>query len=507
VASDTIRDTMTRSTAGAAAGALAALLGGHEIVRIVTGWTMFPALPGTIPMPLWGALGHAAIGGSVTALALNGRSTVVRAAAGGVGVTVLVLALVSIALSLSPFEGAGFAWLTESRLLGSVTRGLESSALLLTAVAYRRPLANFLALGAATIGAVVVLGYLYGGPLLDSGGVAQVNLPAALIALCEGTGLLAINGTGVWPLRLFAGPTVTAMLLRWFLPFAALSVLITDVATIYLFRGFSFAIGSTSNTAVSMVGAALLVFFIGRIIDGRIERARTALSESEGALRRSMAELRALSTRLNGIREQERARIARDVHDRLGQALTALKMDIAELRRRAQRGDVSAVEERLGEMSAVVDDAAEDVRRVATELRPVLVDEIGFVAALKAYVADAARRAPWRCTVETSLDTLAIDADRATALFRIVQEALTNVSRHAEAQTVVIGLRAENGSVRLEIRDDGKGMAKQAMGPRAIGLTGMRDRALLFGGDVDIRSAPGRGTTVVASLPVGEAVV
>jgi signal transduction histidine kinase len=375
---------------------------------------------------------------------------------------------------------------------------------LLTALASRRAVANLLALAAMTIGGVVLLGYVYGGPLIDRGGMAQVNLPAALIALAEGTALLAINGVAAWPLRLAAGASVTAMLLRWFVPFVALAVLVTDVATLSLFRGFSSAIGSAVNTLTSIALVAILASYIGRIIDGRLQRGNAALTASEGALRTSMRELRSLSTRMNGIREQERARIARDVHDQLGQALTALKLDVAELRRRATRGDLSAVGERLADMTTVIDGAAESVRQVASELRPVLLDELGFVAALRTYVSDVSRRTSWRGSVDTNVEDLAIDSDRATALFRILQEALTNVTRHADAQRVVVRLAATGGFIQLDVCDNGKGMEAGEARDGALGVIGMRDRARLFGGKVTVTSAPGRGTTVSASLPLLE---
>jgi signal transduction histidine kinase len=456
-------------------------------------------------MPLWGAIAHLAIGSSLVLLARDDGTRIGRQVAAATGLSVLTLAVLSVALQITTSSLPGATWLTESRLLGSVTRALESCSVLLTALGSRRALANLLALAAMTIGGVVVLGYLYGGPLIDRSGIAQVNLPAALIALAEGTALVAINGAAAWPLRLAVGPSVTAMLLRWFVPFVALAVLVTDVATLSLFRGFSSAIGSAVNTLSSIAVAAILAFYIGRIIDGRLQRGNAALTASERALRTSMRDLLTLSTRMNGIREQERARIARDVHDDLGQALTALKLDIAELRRRATRGDRSAVDERLADMTTVIDGAAESVRRVASELRPVLIDELGFVAALRAYVSDASRRASWRPSVDTNLEDLEIDTDRATALFRILQEALTNVTRHADARRVVVRLAATDGIIQLEVRDDGKGMDAHEARAGALGVIGMRDRARLFGGELTVASAPGRGTTVTASLPVQEA--
>jgi PAS domain S-box-containing protein len=228
-----------------------------------------------------------------------------------------------------------------------------------------------------------------------------------------------------------------------------------------------------------------------------------ALRTSEARLRESIADLRAVSARLNEAREQERVKMARDIHDHLGQAMTALKMDVAEVRRRLDAGDTTSIRERLGEMSALIDASVNDVRRVAAELRPVVLDDLGFVAAIRAYFIDVERRAQIRCVLNTPLTDLAIAEDRATALFRILQEALTNVARHAEAKRVDVSLTLEAGRVRLAIHDDGRGIPAEATrNPRALGLVGMRDRALLFGGDVVVTGGPGEGTTVTVDLPL-----
>lgn len=229
------------------------------------------------------------------------------------------------------------------------------------------------------------------------------------------------------------------------------------------------------------------------------ERRRT-----QERLRDSMVRLRALSTRMNTIREQERASMARDVHDHLGQSLTALAMDVAEVRRRMRSADAAAVEERLQDMSALIDTAIDDVRRVATELRPVVLDDLGLVAAIRSYLTDIERRARMACVLTTSVSDLEIPDERATALFRILQEALTNVMRHASARRVDVSLEVDGAVVRLIVRDDGRGIPAAApVDPRALGLTGMRDRALLFDGDVTITGEPGAGTTVAAHIPLG----
>lgn len=239
--------------------------------------------------------------------------------------------------------------------------------------------------------------------------------------------------------------------------------------------------------------------------DAERHLAEAALRTSEARLRESLTELHEVSTRLNDVREQERARMARDIHDHLGQALTALKMDLMEVKRRIASGDAKAVDDRLNEMAELIDSSTNDVRRVAAELRPVILDDLGFVLAIKAYLVDVERRANLKCVLATDLSDLPIAADRATALFRILQEALTNALRHAAAGRVVVTLTADAHTVRLVIHDDGRGItAAEQRNPRAIGLVGMRDRARLFGGVVAVTGGPGEGTTVAAQMPLSE---
>jgi signal transduction histidine kinase len=230
-----------------------------------------------------------------------------------------------------------------------------------------------------------------------------------------------------------------------------------------------------------------------------------ALRDSEARLRRSTADLQAISTRLNEAREQERVKMARDIHDNLGQALTALKMDVAEVRRRLDIGDSASIRERLTEMSALIDTSVDDVRRVAAELRPVVLDDLGFVGAIRAYLIDVERRAAIRCVLCAPSGDVPI-GERATALFRILQEALTNVVRHAKATRVEVSLSMEAGRVRLVVDDNGRGVPAAAVtNPRSLGLLGMRDRAVLIGGEVSVAGRPGAGTTVTVELPLAGA--
>lgn len=482
------------SRVASASGLAAVVLTAMELTRIASGRAIIPQpVPGTIPMPLGGAIGNLVASLAVVGLATGRHVKAIRVCAVLGAGTVLVGCVLSILFNFwKPDAAARLMWLAQTRPIGGLTGVLQCTALVLTSRQRHLSLSNVLSGSAMTIAGAVLLGYIYGGRLFVDPGRPPINLASALITTCNMIGLMALNGSGAWPMPLFRGPSVTAMLLRWFLPFVALAVLVTDIATISLFRTYSPGIGSVVNTLLSIAIAATLVLNIGRVIDRRIDRARR--------------DLRALSTRMNTIREQERATMARDVHDHLGQSLTVLKMDITEVRRRITRGDIAGVDRRVAEMTGLVDTAIEDVRRVATELRPPLVEEAGFIDALKAYITDTTRRTGLRCPLTIDAESIDVSPERAIALFRILQEALTNVARHAGTTNVSIRIAADRRHVVLEVRDDGSGLPpEEQRNPRGLGLVGMRDRARLFGGDVVFTGEPGRGTTVTASIPISEA--
>lgn len=484
---------------GLAAGILTLLIGVHELQRTFTGWSVFPQVfADTLPMPRWRTLAHTFTGVALLAISLR-PSAAARRFAMLVGVIVGTLSAASLVVKVSP--GDTFSWLEQTRTLAGFIGVLEGAGLLLLASRRLAP-ANVAGLAVLATGATVVIGYLYGGSVTASTPV--VNFAATLLAVCEGTAILALGGFAGWPFSLVERRPVSARLMRSFLPFVALTVLLTDFATIFLFRNVS-ALGSAINTMASVAIAAVLTVTAGRVIDRQIDAANASLRASREALERTVAELRALSSRMNGIREQERVRIARDVHDHLGQALTAMRMDIGEASRRLGRGDQEAVAARLTEMDALAARAIDDVRRVARELRPVLLDDLGFEDALRAYLSDYQTRSGIKCEVSIEGDAGLIDPDRSMALFRILQEALTNVSRHAGATRVSVSARIDERSARLSVADDGTGMTTESVRPEALGMTSMRDRAQLFGGTLTVTSGAGEGTTVSADIPLEDA--
>ena len=231
----------------------------------------------------------------------------------------------------------------------------------------------------------------------------------------------------------------------------------------------------------------------------------TERKRAEGTLRQSAADLRALTARLNVIREEERAALARELHDNFGQNLTALQIDLMWLDRRmqaAQSGDLAALRDKTAAMVPLVERLLEMTQTLCSGLRLGVLDDLGLVAAIEWQAAEFGKRTGLPCTASLPTEDIVLEPDRALALFRIMQEALTNVIRHAQAKRVAIGLRAAGSEWVLEIRDDGRGFAPDAItGARAVGLLGMRERASLCGGVVDFLSAPGQGTTVRVQMP------
>jgi PAS domain S-box-containing protein len=226
---------------------------------------------------------------------------------------------------------------------------------------------------------------------------------------------------------------------------------------------------------------------------------------AEMALQDSNRQLRALAARIETIREEERRDIARELHDELGQALTALKMDLAAMLNRPPKRAYE-LRERVQSMSDQIDATIKTVRRLSSQLRPGMLDDLGLAPSIEWYAHEFQTRTGIECRVTIPTDDLDVAPKQATALFRIFQETLTNVARHAHAQHVDVQLQAENGLLMLRIQDDGVGIdLTQARVKRSLGLLGMRERAEMIQGTLEIHGAPGAGTTVLVQLPLGGA--
>jgi len=228
----------------------------------------------------------------------------------------------------------------------------------------------------------------------------------------------------------------------------------------------------------------------------RAERRR-----AEERLRESHEQLRALSVYLQYVREEERIRIAREVHDELGQALTGLKLQLTWLAGRLPRKR-SALHVRVKAMGEHIDQTIQTVRRIATELRPGVLDTAGLMAALEWQAHEFEDKTGIRCRVKSSVPETAWDQDLNTAFFRIFQETLTNVIRHAHATRVDVRLDDVGTNLVLEVKDNGRGISEeQIRNTKSIGLLGMRERAALLGGEVRVHGEPGRGTTITVLIP------
>ena len=239
---------------------------------------------------------------------------------------------------------------------------------------------------------------------------------------------------------------------------------------------------------------------VQRALREAVERAERRRAEEN--LRKSHKQLRALSVYLQYVREDERIRISRQVHDELGQALTGLKMDLYWLSHRVPK-KLRAVQKKTKDMSAHIDTTIQTVRRISTELRPGILDDLGLAAALEWQAQEFQKRTGLRCNVVCEVTETAFDQDLNTAFFRIFQETLTNVIRHAHASCVDVLLQEEQACLSMEVKDNGRGIScDEISNTKSIGLLGMRERAALLGGELTITGQAGEGTCVRVKIPL-----
>jgi signal transduction histidine kinase len=235
----------------------------------------------------------------------------------------------------------------------------------------------------------------------------------------------------------------------------------------------------------------------------REAEARVQHRRAEEQLRQSHEQLRALSVYLQSVREEERTRIAREVHDELGQALTGCKLDLSWIASKLPR-ELKPLIEKTRTLTSHIDSTIQTVRRISAELRPGVLDHLGLVAALEWQANEFQNRTGIKCDVRTNLRETLLDQDLSTTLFRIFQETLTNVIRHAGATQVTVTLKEEESRITLEVKDNGRGIAQTEISAgKSMGLLGMKERAALLGGIFKIgRLARGNGTRVSVSIPL-----
>jgi two-component system, NarL family, sensor histidine kinase UhpB len=229
----------------------------------------------------------------------------------------------------------------------------------------------------------------------------------------------------------------------------------------------------------------------------------TDRKRDEEALRVSREELRRLSGHIQQIREEEKARIARELHDDLGQQLTALKMAVTLVEhKRLSRAASTFSRDDLHGMYALIDQLIDSVRRIAADLRPVMLDDLGLIPAIEWLANEFSARYPIRVTRHIDVDAITFNRECRIQVFRMVQEALTNVARHSGATEVVLDILRDDSNCIVRIVDNGRGALRDPRSGRlSFGLLGMRERAALLGGRIEIRTAPGSGFALTAILP------
>jgi signal transduction histidine kinase len=231
----------------------------------------------------------------------------------------------------------------------------------------------------------------------------------------------------------------------------------------------------------------------------------TQRKQAEEELRTSRERLRALSANLYSLQEKERTAIARDVHDDFGQVLTSLKMDLILLERKiktATATELPSLVAAIAPMKATINATIDKLTSLITELRPMVFANL--LAALEWQTEEFQKRSGLAVEFTAGVDEIPLAQEHATAVFRIIQESLTNIARHAQARQVQVDIYEEPPNIFVEIIDDGVGVAPEKLAAtEAFGVLGMRERALIFGGEVEIISAPGKGTAVKIRIPQG----
>ncbi len=223
---------------------------------------------------------------------------------------------------------------------------------------------------------------------------------------------------------------------------------------------------------------------------------------AEFELMRRTQQLRNLASRLQSIREEERTMIAREIHDELGQVLTVLKIQVSLLANKL-REDQKTLKSKIESVLKVIDLSVESVQKISAKLRPGILDDLGLVAAIEWQAQDFQEMTGIECICNLPKEDIELNETKSTAIFRIFQEAITNVARHSQAGRTEIDFVLDSNNLILEVRDNGKGISgKEIGGSKSLGILGMKERALILGGEVFITGTPGKGTKVKVVMPV-----
>ena len=235
-----------------------------------------------------------------------------------------------------------------------------------------------------------------------------------------------------------------------------------------------------------------------------IARDITERKQAEEKLKRSSKLLRELATHLQSIREEERTMISQEIHDELGQVLTALKIQVSLLANKLNKNQ-EPLKQKINSLADMIDSSVESVQKISSKLRPGILDELGLIAAIEWQTEEFQKLTNMKCSVALPKDELNLDRKKTTAIFRIFQEALTNIARHSEAQKVLVSLYNHQSNIYLEIQDNGKGITQEQIKDfKSLGIHGMKERAMVFGGEVYLEGNPGKGTIVKIEIPYYE---
>lgn len=233
-----------------------------------------------------------------------------------------------------------------------------------------------------------------------------------------------------------------------------------------------------------------------------IARDITERKQAEEKLKRTSKLLRELATHLQSVREEERTMIAQEIHDELGQVLTALKIQISLLANKLNKNQ-QALKEKINSLSDMIDASVESVQKISSKLRPGILDELGLIAAIEWQAEDFEKLTNIKCSLSLPKAEIVLEKNKSTAIFRIFQEALTNIARHSQATKTAISLLNHQSNIYLEILDNGKGITQEQIRDfKSLGIHGMEERAMVFGGQVYIEGIAGKGTTVKVEIPV-----
>jgi len=250
------------------------------------------------------------------------------------------------------------------------------------------------------------------------------------------------------------------------------------------------------NSHLFLFNEKLTVLSIARDITDR--------KQAEEKLRKSSKLLRELATHIQTVREEERTMIAREIHDELGQVLTVMKIQLSLLGNKLKPEQIT-LKEKVDLLTKLIDQSVESVQKISAKLRPTILDELGLIAAIEWQTEEFEKLTNIKCSLILPKDDLELNSDKSTAVFRIFQEALTNIARHSGADKVTISLLTDQKYLNLEVTDNGKGIsAEQIKDFKSLGIHGMEERALIFGGQVTFDSISGKGTKVKVEIPMDQ---